>query len=56
MAPNTKNIENDFALNLDFEPKKPLPIDYTGQHFQSIRELTIKDHDLIQMRWDAWME
>jgi len=47
---------NDIAMSLDFEPKKPLPNDYTGQNFQAIRQLTVKDHDLIQMRWDAWME
>ena len=47
---------NDVARLLQFLPKKPLPPNYSGQHFQAIRELDPRDHDLIQNRWDAWME
>ena len=47
---------NDIARRFQFEPNKPLPLDYTGQHFQAIRELTLADHNIIQDRWDAWME
>ena len=46
----------DIARQFQFEPHKPLPPDYTGQHFQSIRELTLADHNILQERWDAWME
>ena len=47
---------NDIANHFHFEPKKPLPPDYTGRNFQSIRELTLEDHNILQERWDVWME
>ena len=42
----------ELALSLDFASGNKLPPDYTGQHLQSIRELTSEDvlaiDDLIE--------
>ena len=47
---------NHIATELQFKPYKPLPPNYHGGFFQSIRRLTEIDHNLLQQEWDIWME
>ena len=47
---------NHIATMLQFKPHKPLPPNYHGSFFQSIRRLTEIDHNLLQQEWDIWME
>ena len=55
--PIQRNVKiNHIANSLDFDPYKPLPPDYNGRFFQSIRKLTHADHNLLQQEWDIWME
>jgi hypothetical protein len=55
--PIQSNVKiNHTAKKLDFDPFKPLPPDYNGVFFQSIRKLTNADHGLLQQEWDIWME
>ena len=46
----------DIAPLLEFVPSNPLPQNYNGQNFQTIRRLSISDQQLIQDEWDIWME
>jgi len=44
----------DLIREMQFDPIKPVPSEYSGKHFQQIRKLSEKDSALISERWDAY--